>query len=428
MTTPFRSSAALLALALSASPAAAQAGDTARLAALYDARDCFTLRETLAARPDDGAPETAFYRAFVAGAFNRPDESVAEARRYLEWAGSAPAPGRRVEAETILAENLVRAHRYGEAADVYARLLPEVTDSARRADFPMAVRVFGALRDVPAQTLELSGPLRVPLTRDKAGLVNVPVMVGDTGEHFVFDTGANLSTISESGARAFGFRIIDRPVEAGTASGRNTPGRLAVAPEFRIGAATVRNAVFLVLPDSALAFPQIDYRIHGIVGFPVIAALGEVTLTRAGELVVDPAPASSAGMDGEPNLCLNGLEPLVRVTMGPDTLHFGLDTGAQNSTLFPPFHALRRADVEGRGTERTTRVGGAGGSREMRSFAYGPVTLAVGGREATVARLSVLPERTIERSRYVYGDIGQDVIRQFEAMTLDFRRMQIRFR
>ncbi|HEX2202047.1 MAG TPA: pepsin/retropepsin-like aspartic protease family protein [Longimicrobium sp.] len=425
-TKPFRSSAALLAFLLTASSAAAQAPDTARLAALYEARDCFTLREALAAGPADRAPETAFYRAFVAGAFNRPDESVREAQRYLSWEGSARAPGRRIEAETILAENLVRAHRYGEAADVYARLLPEVADSARRAGFAMAVQVFGALRGVPAQTVALAGEVRVPLTRDKAGLVNVEVAAGDTGERFVFDTGANLSTVTESTARAFGFRIIDRPVEAGTASGRNTAGRLAVAPELKIGAATVRNAVFLVLPDSALAFPQIDYRIHGIVGFPVIAALGEVTLTRAGELVVEPASATAA--EGEPNLCLNGLEPLVRVAVGADTLHFGLDTGAQSSTLFPPFHALRRAELEPRGPERTTRLGGAGGSREVRAFDYGPVTLSVGGRAATVERLSVLPERTIERSRFVYGDIGQDVIRQFEAMTLDFRRMRIRFR
>ena len=88
----------------------------------------------------------------------------------------------------------------------------------------------------------------------------------------------------------------------------------------------------------------------------------------------------------------------------------------------------RRAEIEARGPERTTRLGGAGGSREVRAFDYGPVTLSIGGRAATVERLSVLPDRTIERSRFVYGDIGQDVIRQFEAMTLDFRRMRIRFR
>jgi predicted aspartyl protease len=424
---PFRSSAAVATLLVLPAVAAAQAPDTARLAALYERRDCFTLRETLAPLSGSRAPGLSFYRAFVAGAFNDPDASVREARAFLAWEGSKASPQRRAETLAILADNLVRAHRYGEAADVYAELLPTVADSARRAGLMMAMKVFAGFRGVPAQEVALAGELRVPITRDRAGLINVPVSARDTSERWVFDTGANLSTVTESSARAFGFRLIDTPVEIGTATGRNTQGKLAVAPELRIGTATVRNAVFLVLPDSALAFPQISYRIRGILGFPLIAALGEVTLTKAGELIVSP-PTEIRGAGDDSNLCLNELEPLVRVSVGGERVHFGLDTGAAQSTLYPRFLAARRADVEARGTAKTARVGSAGGFREVPAYAYGPITLTIGGRDATLETVDVLTVPTVQRSAIVYGDVGQDVIRQFEAMTLDFRRMQIRFR
>lgn len=428
MKTPvFRSAFVAAALIAPAAPLslAAQAPDAARLAELYEKRDCFTLREALAARPRDRAPETAFYRAFVAGAFNRPDESVAEARRFLAWEGSRAHPARRAEAEQILADNLVRAYRYAEAADAYTTLAPLLADSARRADAANAARVFDAFRGTAPQTVRFDGELRVRTSRDKAGLVTVPVSAGDSTIRFVFDTGAGLSTVTESTARAFGMRMIDRTVSVGTSSGRNTPARLAVAPELKLGSAILRDAVFLVMPDSALAFPQIDYAIHGIVGFPVITALGAVTLTREGDLVADPRPAAA---EGEPSLCLLGLEPLVRVKVGPDALHFGLDTGAQGTSLFPPFHARYRTDVEARGTAQAVSVGGAGGSRQVSAYLYGPVALEVGGKTATLERVTVLREQTHERTRFAYGDIGQSFIRQFEAMTLDFRNMQIRFR
>jgi hypothetical protein len=73
-------------------------------------------------------------------------------------------------------------------------------------------------------------------------------------------------------------------------------------------------------------------------------------------------------------------------------------------------------------------VGGAGGMRQVRAYTLSPLVLRIGGREATVPQVRVYIEPTSSDSDRFYGNIGQDVIRQFEAMTLDFRRMQLRFR
>ncbi len=54
----------------------------------------------------------------------------------------------------------------------------------------------------PAPTINVS--LKIPgshIKRDMAGLINIPVSISDTTEQFVFDTGANISVITESNAK-----------------------------------------------------------------------------------------------------------------------------------------------------------------------------------------------------------------------------------
>ncbi|HEU4885762.1 MAG TPA: hypothetical protein VFT45_26235, partial [Longimicrobium sp.] len=84
--------------------------------------------------------------------------------------------------------------------------------------------------------------------------------------------------------------------------------------------------------------------------------------------------------------------------------------------------------VEAGGAPSAVQVGGAGGMRQAQAYTLSPLVLRIGGREATVPQVRVYLEPTSSDSDRLYGNLGQDVIRQFEAMTLDFRRMQLRFR
>ena len=416
---------AVLLAAASTAPAAAQTPDAGRLAALHRSQDCFGLRDALAG-VRAGDPVLDFYRAAAAVAFNRPDEAIPELRRFLASPAAAADAQRRQTAYELLGDALVRTYRYGEAAEVYAALAADPqTDSTGRANAVNVRGLWAALAGTPPQTVEAPGPVRVATTRDAANLVNVEVEANGKRIGFVYDTGANLSTVIESTAREMGFRVTDATVNVGSSTGAMTLAHVGVAPELRIGGATVRNAVFLVFPDSALSFPQINYQIRGIVGFPLIAGFGATTVMRGGELVL----GDTAGGDlGEQNLCLRGLMPLVAAEHAGERLHFGMDTGAQSTSLYMPFHAARREVVEAGGEARMIDVGGAGGMRQVRGYTLSPLVLRIGGREATVPRVSVFTERVGDDSERLFGNIGQDVIHQFEAMTLDFRRMQLRFR
>ena len=416
----------LAACAPAAGPAPA-AVDEARLAELYRTQDCFGLRDALAGYGARRGGALDFYRAAADVAFSRPDAAIPELRRFLRSRlASADVCFSHMgdEAYELLGDAYVRTGRYGAAARVYGRLAGEATtDSAGRDDAANVRGLWAAVAGTPAQTVETPGPVRLETTRDRAGLVNVPVAANGQTAGFVWDTGANLSTVTESTAREMGFRVLDATVNVGSSTGTQTRARVAVAPELRIGEATVRNAVFLVFPDSALAFPQIDYQIRGIIGFPVIAGFGATTVMRSGGLVLGDTAGANAG---EQNLCMRGLMPIIAAEHEGQRLHFNFDTGAQTTSLYPPFHALRRAAVERR-PATTVQTGGAGGMRTVRAFSYSPLVLAIGGREITVPTVSVFAEKTTDDSERVFGNIGQDVIRQFESMTLDFRRMQIRF-
>jgi hypothetical protein len=420
--------AAAMLLAACGAPAAGPAPaavDEARLAELYRAQDCFGLRDALAAYGGQRGGALDFYRAAADVAFSRPAAAIPELRRFLASPPAAADDRRRQTAYQLLADAYVRAGRYGDAAEIYARLVGEAsTDSTGRDDAANVRGLWAALAGTPAQTVETPGPVRLATTRDRAGLVNVAVAANETTVDFVWDTGANLSTVIESTAREMGFRVLDATVNVGSSTGTLTRAHVGIAPELRIGGATVRNAVFLVFPDSALAFPQIGYQIRGIVGFPVIAAFGATTVMRTGELVL----GDTAGADlGEQNLCMRGLMPIVAAEHEGQRLHFNFDTGAQTTSLYPPFHALRRVAVERGRAPTTVQTGGAGGMREVQAFSYSPLVLTIGGRTVTVPTVSVFAEKTTDDSEHVFGNLGQDVIRQFESMTLDFRRMQIRF-
>ncbi|HEU0013122.1 MAG TPA: retropepsin-like aspartic protease [Longimicrobium sp.] len=417
--------AAALAACTPSAPPARPAADVspARLAELYESRDCFAMRDLLAGAPRGGPPALDFYRAAVDVAFNRPEQAVPELRRFID-AGGGDAE-MRARAYTLLADAYVRTYRYGEAADSYRTLAGMGADSAGRADAANVLGLWEALRGAPAQTVEAAGPVRLATARDRANLVNVEVEANGQRIPFVYDTGAGLSTTIETTAREMGMRMLDATVMVAAITGGRVRARVAIAPELRLGGATVRNAAFLVFPDSALAFPQIGYQIRGIIGFPAIEAFGATSLTRDGAIVLGDTVARE---EGPSNLCLNGLTPIIAVEVGGQRLHVGMDTGAQNTDLFVSYFQAHRAELEAGGAPDTVQFGGAGGMRRAPAYTLRDFDLRVAGRDVRLPRVRVYVERTSAASEQLFGNLGQDVFGQFESLTLDFRSLHLRLR
>lgn len=416
------STALLATVACAPQARVAPAPAVAELARLYEAHDCFGMRDALRTAPR--FPELAFYRAWSAASFNRPDEAARYASEYLASRAAMRDSLHLWDAYSVLGDAHVKAYRYADAARAYRAAVAHARDSTKRAETQNAVNLWEAVSAVPAQTVERPRELRLSTMRDKVELLTTEVEAGGRRLPFVWDTGAGLSTITDSSAIEMGFRIVEAAVHVGAIEGGKVPTRLAVAPELRIGGATVRNAIFLVLPAANLSFPRIDYRVRGIVGFPVIAALSPATHLREGGILLE-APSSSAPGNAASNLCLDGLAPLLAVTHRGRRLHAGFDTGAQSSSFYPPFLAAF-PDAKGRGS--SIGIAGVNGARQVPGLILPSLEIGVGGRTVTLPNARVLREHTMPNSTFLFGNLGQDVFRQFESMTVDFRAMELRAR
>ncbi|MGH7638119.1 MAG: retropepsin-like aspartic protease [Gemmatimonadaceae bacterium] len=243
--------------------------------------------------------------------------------------------------------------------------------------------------------------------------------VGDSARQYVFDTGANLSTMMRSEANALGLRILRAGIDVGTSSALRVTADLAVAPSLTIGSMTFRNVVFLVLDDAMLTFG--DHTIPGIVGFPVVNQMREVQLIGGQEVFV-PAEAPRRP---QANLSLSGLTPLIRVIWRNHPLLCRLDTGANTTDFYEPFFRRFQAFIDSTGTSLSRRVGSAGGISEVQVRKLTDVRLMLGDTVALADSVDVLvrPITRTAADNYLDCNIGTDILGTFDRLILNFSDM-----
>lgn len=400
-------------------PAFAQAS----LESLYQNRQYFDLRDELAKYEKGASPELLFYRGTAANRFNRLTQSIELLQKYLA-SRDAKNP---VEAYETLADSYAKNYEYGKSADVYRVLLERFKDrltAEKREDFENSFGLWNAIRDAAPQKVALDGDLQIQGTRDKANLLNLPVQINEQKMKFVFDTGANLSVVTASTAQKLGLKTVEAAVSVGSSTDAKVKSKLAVAPVLKIGNSTLQNVVFLVLEDRELFFPKVNYQINGIIGFPVMEAFGNVTITHKDEISVKAKPARS---NVEPNLCLDGFSLLTAAYFNNRRLTFAFDTGAVTSTFYPPFFKAERQRILKTAKLQKMKIGGAGGAKEVDAYNFENLDLTIAGKTARIARAKIITEPVNDESKYFYGNLGQDLIKQFARMTLDFKSMQIIF-
>lgn len=389
----------------------------AELMQLYEHADYFGLRAALDTLPELDGPRMMILRAAVAHAFNDP----ARSNRVLSELGDDVRElpdSLQVEAYRLRFRNHLRLYEYAASEEAARELLmlPAV-DSAVRADVENDARVVEALADSPPQRVVRRGASEIHRRPD----TRVPVQVGDSTRGYVLDTGANLSVMMRSEAEALGLPIREAGVEVGTSTGSRVTADVAVVPRVRLGQVELANVVFLVVPDEVLTFGP-TFRIPGIIGFPVIDALGEVEFRRGGVLRI---PAKVPERDIR-NLAMKFLMPLVRVeVLGQDAV-CELDTGASQSALFLPFYERSRARIEAEGRADTIQTAGVGGERRIPAYVLRDARVVVGDRAVTLSRLPAYTEPVATNSdRSSDCRLGLDVLNAFEGYLINLRSMAI---
>jgi hypothetical protein len=201
---------------------------------------------------------------------------------------------------------------------------------------------------------------------------------------------------------------------------KKNPLRLAVANDLRFGTARLRNVVFLVLSDKALYIGPLKHQMSGILGLPIIRALGRVEVSAKGSVRVE---AKAPEVQGEPNLFFEGSNPVVETRHGDHRVQMLLDTGANATVVYPSFRDAMEKDEIARLKSKRGESAGAGGVVRRKTEVIPALRLEVLGRPVNLAKVVLLPDQPSGDTRRLEGLLGMDGMAN--GFTLDFRVMQL---
>jgi hypothetical protein len=397
----------------------------APLEELFRNKQFFDLRDQVAKQGNVASSEMLFYRGAVANKFNRLQDSIQLLQGYLKTAKDNDKYLQ--DCFELLADDYVRTYQYAKAAEAFKLLLDKFKakmDADKLVEAESSFKTWNAVRTAPPQIISFAADTKIQATRDKANLLNIPVESNNQRINFVFDTGANISTITESTAKKLALKIIKADISVGTSTDKRVNSQIAIMPELKIGNISVKNAVFQILDDKDLAFPQINYQIDGIVGFPIIEAFRAVSISKKDVMSIK---AHLTSQRFEQNMCLDELMPIVWASFNNQRMIFAFDTGAMSSTFYPLFYKSQEAEIRKTAKQKKVILGGAGGSQEVSAYILDKPALIISGKSSQLNNIEVLTEPVNDDSRYYFGNLGQDVIKNFDQMTLDFVSMSIVF-
>lgn len=335
-------------------------------------------------------------------------------------------PHRAAAALDALGSDYFMVGQYAKSVQAYSELLGHSAfelSPARKKQVRDTRNTLELLHDSPPQTLSGRRHFRVPLRRDPLGDLDVPVEIAGSTYWWILDTGANLSTITARTAKHIGAVVSKGHASTQGSTGFESPVATAVIPRIRVGKAVIRNVPTLVLDDKLL---NIDVgkgrhiQISGILGYPELAALGSLTVSK-GVLTIQPRSRPSAFSSP---LWIDELNPLLQLTVSHREVLFVLDTGDDNAELtrkfvseFPSLFADLKLSPFG--------LEGVGGPLKLNGYIVPRLHVQIGKASAVLRNTRAL---TSNRGLYpldeLYGNLGQSFLRQFGSYTIDFRRMR----
>lgn len=322
-----------------------------------------------------------------------------------------------------LADDYAKSFRYKDASGTYAAAgrLAEQQGKASVCSAGGESSRWHLLSDAPVQTVNGVRSFTVEGRRDSLGLFQIQITARNYTGSWIVDSGASLSVISRSAATKMGLEV--SPI-ANTAEGTASlpvSVHTAVIPEMRIEKAIVRNVAVLVVEDSNLAFPDINYHIEGSLGLPVLSSFHRVTFYPGGQLRFNQTKDTDKKGDSH-NLFFESSGLLATADFGHGTQLFSLDTGALLTVLSAQFYRDNK-DTLGAGDWAWLQLEGAGGSLESPAYILRELRANLGGGCAVVRRVPVLTEPS-GLSNEFYGNIGQSALSSFSSFTLDFDTMR----
>jgi hypothetical protein len=242
-----------------------------------------------------------------------------------------------------------------------------------------------------------------------------PISINGQRVKAQLDTDANMSLMSQSEAQRLGLKIAGTVTTRG-ASEQKGRGKVGTAAHFEIGALRLRNVAFGIVSDEEQPFKDLPPGERVVLGIPVILAMGDLRWSHDGTIEIGKRAAGR----GEPNLCFDQSDPVVRVESQGKSLEMLFDTGSNETFLWPRF--LRDfPGVAAAAKKDSNTITGITGSTEVETLDLGEIKLRVRGADVFVRPARVLTKSAMRPSEWVHGWLGFDSMERGGAV--DFRAM-----
>ena len=384
--------------------------DDRTLKSLYDTHRWFELRDFVANRTTP-----LFYQGAVACAFN----DLQRCNEKLKFViNSDPQSDKAVEAHRLLASAYFRQGKYREAltnVDAVLALRPEDSDAGDERPFLAAL---GGFPDLAVTRRRLT-----TLQLQEAGL---PFSISGVTATYWFDTGADISVLTESEAKRFGLHVLAATIKEGDVTGTKLDSQIAIADELSIGSIRLRNVAFLVVSDEQPPFNQLPPGSRGLIGMPVLFALQRFVWGADRKFEIGSKSLDQHGPHAD--LCFDGHHPIAQIQFENRSLAFTLDTGATNTDLYPPFAAMFPELMRNAPKSESYKMEGVGGSKNMDAAILSSLHFSIGNFPVVLSSAAVLLAHTTESSKFFDGNLGIDLLQQSHQTTFDFKAMTLTLR
>ncbi len=398
----------------------------AKMDSLYGQEEYFKLRNIFLANEEQLPKDMQrFYGALVDNAFYAHERSNHRIAKLMEH------PDRFTEEELTELHraqymNHYNLYEYKEALEVCSLLITDyrhLLDSSVYENLVNERKSLMVLRGHQGQRIVEHPDTWIRIRKDKMGLLNIPVVLGADTSEFLFDTGSSFSFIKRSIAEKAGMEIMDVNFEVEGATGSSVECDLTVAGAIQLGDIRVENAVFWVMDDADVTLPEYDYSVNGAVAFPILRSLEEIHIVFSDSVFVPAHP----GTYDLHNLAIDGLDPVLAVAMGADTLPWYFDTGSAFSSLYKPYYDRYHQKIDTTYDQHSFNIGGLGGVKEFTCYIIDSLELEIAGRSARVKDVETHTDYLYKEHEKVFGNLGQDFILQFDKMVINTRHPSVFF-
>lgn len=365
-----------------------------------------------------------YFEAFEANYSNDINKSIALCEGLLNKNQQHFSNDQILKLKQLNSNNYIRIFEYQKAyllLKEVASYYKSIAATEQLTDTENTMAILSNLLTCPKQITTKLSHCQIKYSKDLAGLYTIPVSADALPDNFVFDSGANFSVISESNAKRWNMQLGNTYFSVKAISGKNVQARTGVLEKMNIENIEIKNIVFLVFPDEALQFANGKYKIHGILGFPVMEQLGEITICKDGYMHIPKEPSSIAFS----NLAIDEFTPVINMETHGKQLPFTFDTGASTTRLNKIYFDSFQEDVIKQAQPTNFEVTGVSGPNTVSGYKLKSWSGTIAYSDFELHNVEVKTTALKDDDLYFYGNIGQDVIKQFDELTINFKYMYV---